>query len=74
MSICVYENPRNHEICQIAIRWTVFVTAQCDQALGTEPKPHVRVAAVRALASFGERAQEAVIPPSLGSDKMVPSG
>lgn len=30
------------------------------KALETEPKPHVRVAAVRALASFGERAREAV--------------
>jgi len=30
------------------------------KALSTEPKAHVRVAAVRALASFGERAQEAV--------------
>jgi len=30
------------------------------QALMSEPKAHVRVAAVRALASFGERAQEAV--------------
>jgi len=30
------------------------------RALQTEPKAHVRVAAVRALASFGEHAQEAV--------------
>lgn len=30
------------------------------KALTTEPKPHARVAAVRALASFGEHAQKAV--------------
>jgi len=30
------------------------------KALSTEPKAHVRVAAVRALASFGERAQQAI--------------
>jgi len=30
------------------------------RALATEPKPHVRVAAVRALASFGEHAHSAV--------------